>query len=106
MAEFAGPACADIIARLPIGVFTVDSNWRIDFWNARLVDWTGIGADRASGHPLGEILPRLAERQNFSRLETVMAGGVLSTRSSIPSFTSVSGAPGLSIASDAVRRSS
>ena len=75
MAEFAGPACADIIARLPIGVFTVDSNWRIDFWNARLVDWTGIGADWASGHPIGEILPRLAERQNFSRLETVMAGG-------------------------------
>ena len=75
MAEATPPAWAEILERLPIGVFTIDRAWRIGSWNGRMSNWTGIEAKRAVGRPLGEVLPRLAEAHNQTRLEPVMAGG-------------------------------
>lgn len=66
---------ADILQRVPIGIFTVDRHWKLSFWNGRLSEWTGIRAEEALGRPLGEVLPRFVEAHNLSRLGLVMDGG-------------------------------
>ena len=74
MAESSMMDGAEIIQHLPIGVFTVDRLWMLTSWNARMVAWTGISQDQAIGRSLGEVLPRLAETDNLSRLQPVMDG--------------------------------
>ncbi|HUX37806.1 MAG TPA: histidine kinase dimerization/phosphoacceptor domain -containing protein [Rectinemataceae bacterium] len=75
MADKSPLLITDILERLPVGVFAVDAEWRIGYWNSRMARWTGIEAVDAGARPLGEILPKFIEPHNLSRLELVMKGG-------------------------------
>ncbi|MDD3517710.1 MAG: diguanylate cyclase [Chromatiales bacterium] len=48
-----------ICDQLPIGVFVLDRELRVRYWNEWLGDKTGVGAERALGHRLEELFDNL-----------------------------------------------
>ncbi|MFZ4615666.1 MAG: sensor histidine kinase [Rectinemataceae bacterium] len=64
-----------LLEMLPVGIFTIDVDWSITFWNRRLADWTGIEAVHALGQLLHRLLPRFEEDSIRARLDFLMQGG-------------------------------
>jgi two-component sensor histidine kinase len=69
------PLVPAILERLPVGVFVVDASWTILVWNRTLAEWTGLAAKEALGRDARQVLPKLAEPRNYSRLEPLLEGG-------------------------------
>ena len=62
-------------APVRMGVFTVDADLIVRAWDAWLAARTGIPAAAASGRPLVEVVPSIADRGLLRRFEDVLATG-------------------------------
>jgi PAS domain S-box-containing protein len=60
---------------MPVGVFALDQDFRILFWNKCLATWTGRPAEEMLGRDIREPYPHLGEPKYASRLEVVFKGG-------------------------------
>jgi len=62
-------------AATPLGVFTVDAALLIRAWDRWMEEATGIASHEASGRPLVDVVPSLAERGLLTRFEQVLQSG-------------------------------
>lgn len=60
-----------------VGVFTTDTDLRIQVWDAVLATLTGVGADAAVGRSLVELVPDLERRRLLARFRRVLDEGVV-----------------------------
>ena len=60
-----------VLDMVPIGLFVLDRNLIIRFWNRTLESWTGLSREEVVGHHLGEQYPHLLELRYAGRLEEV-----------------------------------
>jgi len=61
---------------LPIGLFMVNTEFRVVFWNSCFADWTGLEGESVQGLDCREIFPRLAEPRYQRRLENLFSDGL------------------------------
>ncbi|MBP2133819.1 PAS domain S-box-containing protein [Methanomicrobium sp. W14] len=64
-----------ITDNFPVGVFAVDSDYRIIFWNKLLEEWTGKNLNEVRQKCLFELYPSLRDGLFRERTEYVLAGG-------------------------------
>jgi len=68
---------------IPVGVYVIDKDYIVRFWNNCMEDWTGIHKDYIEGDDLGNNFPSFNESRYRSRIESVFNGGppiILSAR--------------------------
>ncbi len=72
-----GPNVAQftVLDFLPLGVFVIDANWIVQFWNARLEAWTGLERSQMVGQSIMQQFPHLSQPTYLSRLEQIFTGG-------------------------------
>ncbi len=61
---------------MPIGIFMIDSGFKIVFWNSCFADWTGIESDSVRGRDCRDVFPRLREPRYQGRLEKLFSDGL------------------------------
>ena len=44
---------------VPVGIFIIDSNYRVIFWNACLEDWTGVLREEVLDRRITKYVPEL-----------------------------------------------
>lgn len=64
-----------ILDHIPMGVFALDVDYNIVFWNRRLEEWTGINRHAILNDAIENHYPHLTEPRYTSRLDGVLAGG-------------------------------
>jgi PAS domain S-box-containing protein len=64
-----------LLDAVPIGVFILDAELNVLFWNSTLTDWTGISPDVIVGQSIATHYPHLAQPQYTTRLQGVFQGG-------------------------------
>jgi diguanylate cyclase (GGDEF)-like protein/PAS domain S-box-containing protein len=64
-----------ILDHMPIGVFIIDRDFNILFWNKRLSNWTGLDGGEMAGKNLLQQYPHLDAPQYRYRLEAVFNSG-------------------------------
>jgi signal transduction histidine kinase len=73
------PGPADIAFRMfdliPNGVIVLGSDYTISFWNARMVEWTGISPEQIEGTNLMERYPSLGDPAVLTRITQMFDGG-------------------------------
>lgn len=60
---------------MPVGVFALDQDFRILFWNKCLATWTGRSSEEMLGRDIRELYHHLGEPKYASRLDVVFKGG-------------------------------
>lgn len=65
----------ELLDSVPIGIFVLNREHHVLFWNSVLEDWTGIAKDAIIGHPVVEFFPRLNDPQYMRRLDGIFEGG-------------------------------
>ncbi len=78
---------------MPIGIFMVDRDFRIVFWNSCFADWTGLKIDTVKNRDCRDVFPRLFEPRYQVRLERLFSDGlpvVLSYQLNGDLFSSIS----------------
>ena len=65
----------DLLNHLPIGVFVVNKDFDILFWNSVLENWTNLESSEVLGKNACTYIPRLNEARFKSRLEASFIGG-------------------------------
>ena len=61
---------------VPYGIFTTDTDLRVDSWNQWLVQHSGFSAEDVVGRHVGAVVPDLAERRLEERFVRALAGEV------------------------------
>ncbi len=69
------PERLKILDMVPIGLFALDPDLIIRYWNRTLERWTGLSRTEMIGHPVGERYPHLLELRYAGRLEEVFRLG-------------------------------
>jgi len=72
-----------VLDHMPVGVYVIDKDYIVRFWNNCMEDWTGIHKDYIKGDDLGNNFPSFNESRYRSRIESVFNGGppiILSAR--------------------------
>lgn len=64
-----------VLDMVPIGLFVLDPDLVIRFWNRTLESWTGLSREEVVGHRLGNFYPHLLELRYAGRLEDVFHQG-------------------------------
>lgn len=64
-----------ILDHLPQGVFILNQNGTISFWNQCLEEWTGLSKSTMEGSLLAAHFPQLGTPKYFSRFEPLFKGG-------------------------------
>lgn len=64
-----------ILDHMPIGVFVIDRDFTVLFWNKRLADWTGLGRAEMAGQNLLRKYPHLDAPQYRARVEAIFRNG-------------------------------
>jgi len=60
---------------IPIGLFVIDNNYTIMYWNCTMTLWTGIKSNEIIGHNLSSAFPILTKSPYKDRIESVLYGG-------------------------------
>ncbi len=60
---------------IPVGVFVIDRDYKVLFWNRCLESWTGIAAKEIGFQDIRERFPHLGTDRYAARLESVFRGG-------------------------------
>lgn len=72
-----------IIDEMPTGVFLIDKNYQIIFWNKCMEGWTGLSKSKIEGSSLKKLAPLFNNKRITTRIDTLFEGGppvVLSSR--------------------------
>lgn len=64
-----------ILNRLPLGIFILDSNYRIIFWNKIMREWTGFEEKSVLGKNLLDIFPEANKPKFQKRINPIFEGG-------------------------------
>lgn len=64
-----------VLNNLPIGVFVLDDNYKILFWNICIASWTKKDSDEMVGCQIGDVYPKFKEDLYQSRINPILAGG-------------------------------
>jgi two-component sensor histidine kinase len=64
-----------LLENVPVGIFILDADWVVRFWNACMSSWTGIAASTILARPISDFFPRLAEPRYRSRIDPILGGG-------------------------------
>ncbi|WP_051938011.1 PAS domain-containing hybrid sensor histidine kinase/response regulator [Ghiorsea bivora] len=67
--------CFDVLQTLPDGVCIVDKDYKIVFWNKRLVQWSQQAESVFVGQKLTDLYPRLAGLAYKTRIDQVLHNG-------------------------------
>lgn len=65
----------EVLDLVPIGLFVLDRDLVIRYWNRTLETWTGLSGAEMVGHPIGEHYPHLLDLQYAGRFEEVFRHG-------------------------------
>ncbi len=65
----------EILDYLPVGVFVLEPDWRVNFWNNRLEEWTGISRETLLGQPIYQYFPHLRDTAYRARIQSVFEQG-------------------------------
>ncbi len=65
----------DILNHVPIGVFVLQQDGEILFWNTCIQDWSGIPREKAVGSKIGDLFPHLDAPRYTVRLQSVFEYG-------------------------------
>lgn len=71
----ANPHRFDLYNNLPIGIFVIDSNYQILFWNLMMENFTDISAEEIIGSNLLERFPHLDKKMYRFRIDQIFDGG-------------------------------
>lgn len=69
------PIECDILNEVPLGVFVLQKDFIVLFWNNCLEDWSGIPIKSIIGANIGQRFPHLIEPKYNSRLQDIFTGG-------------------------------
>jgi len=64
-----------VFDHLPQGIFVLQRDWTVCFWNQCLEEWTGISRQTILGNAIGTHFPHLATPKYTSRLDPLFQGG-------------------------------
>ncbi len=64
-----------VLDQVPLGIFILDSQWRILFWNRVMQDWTGVSVQEALKRNLLELYPELDKPKFLQRMASIFQGG-------------------------------
>lgn len=64
-----------ILKSVSLGVYTIDNAMVITSWNSKMVEMSGVAAERALGAKLDELFPNLGEEGVIERLNRVLSSG-------------------------------
>ena len=64
-----------ILNQLPLGIFILDQDMRIQFWNRIMQEWTELDAEQVVGQRLPDIYPELKQPRFEPRIQAVLDGG-------------------------------
>lgn len=64
-----------LLDALPLGIFIIDANFVVRYWNLTLEDWTGINRETIVGERIGHYFPHLQEPLYTTRFEDIFNGG-------------------------------
>jgi PAS domain S-box-containing protein len=62
------PENCGVLVNLPVGVFAVDTDFNIRFWNRRMEIWTGLSAGEVLDKSLTELFPHIEDDLFIERL--------------------------------------
>jgi PAS domain S-box-containing protein len=65
----------ETLDQLPLGIFVLDANYTVLFWNQRLEEWTDQHRDAIIGQRLADHYPHLLEPRYTTRLDGIFSGG-------------------------------
>jgi len=65
-----------IVERTPVGIHTIDREYRVKLWNARLENYTGLAGKDVINKNLFEVMPSLAEGGWKKQYKKVMETGI------------------------------
>jgi len=65
----------DVLHYVPMGIFVLDKQYRIVFWNTYIEDWTGKKQEDMLGKNIFEQYPQLPKNRYMNRLEVLFDGG-------------------------------
>lgn len=65
----------DLLNYLPIGIFVINKDFNVLFWNSVLANWTNIDSNEVLGKNALDYIPRLNEDKFKRRLESSFIGG-------------------------------
>lgn len=65
----------DLLDAIPLGVFVLDTDLLVRFWNTRLEEWTHITRDKIVGQRIDVQFPHLNQPQYLSQLHQIFKGG-------------------------------
>ncbi|MGC4049520.1 MAG: ATP-binding protein [Paludibaculum sp.] len=66
----------EVLSTIPIGVFVLNADYQVLFWNECLENWTGIPGAAVVGTDVRKILPSLTEPARMRRMADVFQRGV------------------------------
>ncbi len=65
----------DFLDHIPIGMFVLDENFVVLFWNSCLEDWTEVTRTTIVGQDIGLYYPHLKAPKYVQRLNNIFSGG-------------------------------
>jgi two-component sensor histidine kinase len=65
----------ELLDRIPLGIFVIDRNFCITYWNPCMHDWTGLASHDIIGQPLQAFCPDFMEARYATRLLSVFDQG-------------------------------
>lgn len=65
----------EILDQVPIGIFVIDRNYIIRFWNSCLEDWTRIWHEDVLGTDIRNIYPNLKHEKYSTRFQDIFSSG-------------------------------
>ena len=60
---------------VPLGIFVLDADYRVLFWNNMLEEWTNIVREKIVGSQIADFFPHFIQPRFVSRLRGVFEGG-------------------------------
>lgn len=65
----------EILDRIPVGVFILDSGYGVVYWNTIMADWTGIESGDIEGEDIRSRYPHIKNERYSARISSVLQGG-------------------------------
>ena len=73
-----GETCSErfhVLDHSPVGMFVIEADFRVVFWNRRMEDWTGVGREEILDTSLVKRYPLLSQPKYQIRLDAIFQGG-------------------------------
>ena len=65
----------EVLDNVPMGIFVLQEDYDVLFWNSCLEDWTGIERYEIIGTNIGVHFPHFKDAVYLNRIKTIFEGG-------------------------------